>query len=99
MAAIRVEDPEVFHGVHEKVFQYVGRGWVTGLRIDHADGLLDPLKYLENLRDCAAIADTDAGDMPPDGRGLSLFVAGRPPPRRARQKDGSPPLRERTHTP
>ena len=65
MAAIRVEDPEVFHGVHEKVFQYVGRGWVTGLRIDHADGLLDPLKYLENLRDCAAIADTSAGDVPP----------------------------------
>ena len=50
LAAIRVEDPEVFRAVHEKVFQFLDRGWVTGLRIDHADGLLDPQAYLENLR-------------------------------------------------
>ena len=60
MAAIRVEDPEVFAAVHAKVLQFVSRGWVTGLRIDHADGLLDPLKYLETLRDAAIAAEAES---------------------------------------
>src|SRR5262249_30421638 len=58
MAAIRVEDPEVFQGVHRKVFQFLERGWINGLRIDHADGLLDPLAYLENIRAGAIQAQT-----------------------------------------
>jgi (1->4)-alpha-D-glucan 1-alpha-D-glucosylmutase len=49
LAAIRVEDPEVFDAVHASVLRLVEQGWVTGLRIDHADGLLDPQQYLENL--------------------------------------------------
>ncbi|HKD37614.1 MAG TPA: hypothetical protein VKB78_12470, partial [Pirellulales bacterium] len=61
MAAIRVEDPEVFRGVHWKVIDFLNRGWVSGLRVDHADGLLDPQSYLENLRDCALRA---AGQLP-----------------------------------
>ncbi|HEY2147841.1 MAG TPA: malto-oligosyltrehalose synthase, partial [Pirellulales bacterium] len=61
MAAIRVEDPEVFLGVHGKVIDFLRRGWVTGLRVDHADGLLDPQAYLENLRDCGLQA---VGELP-----------------------------------
>lgn len=49
LAAIRVEVPEVFDAVHATIFRLVQQGWVTGLRIDHADGLLDPQRYLENL--------------------------------------------------
>ncbi len=49
LAAIRVEDPEVFAAVHETLFRYVDKGWVTGLRIDHVDGLLDPRQYLRDL--------------------------------------------------
>lgn len=66
MAAIRVEDPEVFPAVHAKVLDFLKRGWVTGLRIDHADGLLDPLKYLENLRDSAVGVETKGanGEQP-----------------------------------
>ncbi len=49
LAAIRVEDPEVFDAVHETVLRFVEHGWVNGLRMDHADGLLDPWQYLTHL--------------------------------------------------
>jgi (1->4)-alpha-D-glucan 1-alpha-D-glucosylmutase len=49
LAAIRVEDPDVMQATHELVFGLVDRGAVTGLRIDHVDGLRDPLKYLCRL--------------------------------------------------
>ena len=51
LAAIRVEDPEVFDAVHEMVLRFVERGWITGLRIDHADGLRDLRQYLESLHE------------------------------------------------
>ncbi len=50
LAAIRVEDPEVFATVHALVFDLVRKGYVTGMRIDHPDGLLDPQKYFEDLQ-------------------------------------------------
>ncbi len=56
LAAIRVEDPEVFEAVHAEILRLVGEGWVTGLRIDHADGLRDPQQYLENLADATGRA-------------------------------------------
>ena len=63
LAAIRVEDPEVFDAVHQTVLELVRRRWVTGLRIDHADGLLDPAQYLANL--AQAVAKALASDCPP----------------------------------
>ncbi len=56
LAAIRVEDPEVFDGVHAAVLRFVENGWVTGFRIDHADGLLDPEQYLIDLAQASARA-------------------------------------------
>jgi (1->4)-alpha-D-glucan 1-alpha-D-glucosylmutase len=50
LAAIRVEEPEVFYAVHELVFRLVKEGHVTGLRIDHIDGLHDPEQYLRHLQ-------------------------------------------------
>lgn len=50
LAAIRVEDPQVFRAVHELTFQLVREGVVTGLRIDHVDGLRDPHGYLRDLQ-------------------------------------------------
>jgi (1->4)-alpha-D-glucan 1-alpha-D-glucosylmutase len=50
LAAIRMELPEVFNATHRFVFELVGRGAVTGLRIDHVDGLWDPRSYLEQLQ-------------------------------------------------
>lgn len=50
LAAIRVEDPEVFEAVHAVVFRMMSKGWVTGLRIDHPDGLFDPVQYFLDLQ-------------------------------------------------
>src|SRR5215210_125303 len=50
LAALRVEERPVFTAVHEVVLRLVRQGLVTGLRVDHVDGLLDPLKYLANLQ-------------------------------------------------
>jgi (1->4)-alpha-D-glucan 1-alpha-D-glucosylmutase len=50
LAAVRVEDPEVFHATHREVLRWVADGDVDGLRIDHPDGLTDPKGYLHRLR-------------------------------------------------
>jgi len=50
LGAIRVEDPAVFERTHRLIFKLVATGQVTGLRIDHADGLLDPEDYLRRLQ-------------------------------------------------
>ncbi|MCA1558030.1 MAG: malto-oligosyltrehalose synthase, partial [Acidobacteria bacterium] len=56
LAAVRVEERPVFTAVHEVVFRLLKKGCVTGLRIDHVDGLLDPEKYLRDLqRACASM--------------------------------------------
>src|SRR5262249_18814223 len=50
LAAIRIEEPKVLAAVHEKAFDLLRAGKVTGLRIDHVDGLWDPRRYLEDLQ-------------------------------------------------
>jgi (1->4)-alpha-D-glucan 1-alpha-D-glucosylmutase len=66
LAAIRVELPNVLDAVHEKAFQLLRAGKVTGLRVDHVDGLMDPSRYLERLqRACAAATDGAAADAAP----------------------------------
>ena len=48
-----MEDPVVFQKVHELVFHLIGLGNVTGLRVDHPDGLYDPSEYFQRLqREC-----------------------------------------------
>lgn len=54
LVAMRMEDEEVFAATHEKLFEMVERGAVTGLRIDHPDGLRDPREYFERLHRVAA---------------------------------------------
>jgi (1->4)-alpha-D-glucan 1-alpha-D-glucosylmutase len=53
LAGVRVEDPQVFSATHALI-----RGWceagIAGLRIDHPDGLRDPLGYLHWLRSFAS---------------------------------------------
>jgi (1->4)-alpha-D-glucan 1-alpha-D-glucosylmutase len=53
LAAIRMEDPEVFRDTHSLVFRLIGEGMVTGLRVDHPDGLQRPNDYFRRLqREC-----------------------------------------------
>jgi (1->4)-alpha-D-glucan 1-alpha-D-glucosylmutase len=56
LAAIRVELPEVFDAIHRLVLELVNAGAVTGLRIDHPDGLYLPREYFEKLQQRCAKA-------------------------------------------
>ncbi len=49
LAGVRQEDPEVFDATHALVATWPAKG-VTGLRVDHPDGLVDPAGYLTRLR-------------------------------------------------
>jgi (1->4)-alpha-D-glucan 1-alpha-D-glucosylmutase len=51
LAAIRVESPEAFEVTHELVLRLLAEGKVTGLRIDHADGLWNPSRYFRRLQE------------------------------------------------
>lgn len=50
LAAIRVEDPEVFQAVHALLLELVGQGLIDGFRVDHSDGLRDPAEYFRRLQ-------------------------------------------------
>ncbi len=55
LAGLRVEDPAVFDDVHRLVLAEVGAGRIDALRIDHVDGLADPLAYLQRLAAAAPV--------------------------------------------
>ena len=56
LAAIRMEDPDVFADTHRLLLRLVGAGRVTGLRVDHPDGLYAPAEYFRNVqRECARV--------------------------------------------
>ena len=51
LIGIRIEDPQVFEAFkHGLLFKLVDEGQVSGLRVDHIDGLYDPLEYLQRLQ-------------------------------------------------
>ena len=54
LVGLRVEDPMVFEAVHAVILQLIERRVVSGLRIDHIDGLRDPLGYLRRLQERAS---------------------------------------------
>lgn len=51
LVGVRVEDPVVFDATHAVILRLIGKNAVTGLRIDHIDGLADPLGYLRKLQE------------------------------------------------
>ena len=51
LAGVRMEDPEVWETTHAKVVELAQEGLIDGLRIDHPDGLANPRRYLERLRE------------------------------------------------
>ncbi|MGE5212881.1 MAG: malto-oligosyltrehalose synthase [Nitrospirota bacterium] len=72
LAAIRVELPKVFDAVHRLVLEFVAAGAVTGLRIDHPDGLYLPREYFEKLQQrCAKALGIP---LPKDGRAVYMLA-------------------------
>ena len=59
LVALRMEDEEVFRATHQKVFQLIENGQVTGLRVDHPDGLRDPREYFQWLQDAFGAVTAD----------------------------------------
>jgi (1->4)-alpha-D-glucan 1-alpha-D-glucosylmutase len=53
LIGLRMEDEQVFQDTHSRVLEWVREGVIDGLRVDHVDGLRDPLEYLERLRAAA----------------------------------------------
>jgi (1->4)-alpha-D-glucan 1-alpha-D-glucosylmutase len=51
LVGIRAEDPLVFDATHGQIFQLFAKGAIRGLRVDHIDGLRDPVGYLNRLRE------------------------------------------------
>ena len=62
LIGLRVEDPQVFDASHSLLFSLIKDGKVTGVRIDHVDGLYDPLGYLERLQSRLAPEDKAPAD-------------------------------------
>ncbi|MEW6108569.1 MAG: malto-oligosyltrehalose synthase [Nitrospirota bacterium] len=50
LGSIRMEELSVFNETHRLVFRLIREGKVTGLRVDHPDGLYDPSKYFHLLQ-------------------------------------------------
>ena len=54
LAGIRIEREEVFDATHGLILRLLEEGVIDGLRIDHPDGLADPVTYLRRLRERGA---------------------------------------------
>jgi (1->4)-alpha-D-glucan 1-alpha-D-glucosylmutase len=72
LAAVRVEDPEVFDATHRTILDLVADGVIDGLRVDHPDGLRDPDRYFRRLAEQSGgvwtVAEkiTEPGEQLPD---------------------------------
>jgi (1->4)-alpha-D-glucan 1-alpha-D-glucosylmutase len=50
LVGVRVENPEVFEARNRRTLELIAEGKVTGLRIDHIDGLHDPIGHMRKLQ-------------------------------------------------
>ncbi|GJL79702.1 MAG: maltooligosyl trehalose synthase [Nitrospinaceae bacterium] len=51
LAGLRMENPEVFRNTHPLILELIGQGTISGLRLDHTDGLFDPASYFDQLQE------------------------------------------------
>jgi (1->4)-alpha-D-glucan 1-alpha-D-glucosylmutase len=50
LVGVRVENPEVFESRNKLILELISEGKITGVRIDHIDGLFEPVNYLAKLQ-------------------------------------------------
>lgn len=53
LISLKIENEEVLEHTHGLIFRLIKEGKITGLRLDHIDGLFDPAEYLRRLRNHA----------------------------------------------
>jgi (1->4)-alpha-D-glucan 1-alpha-D-glucosylmutase len=63
LVGVRVEAPHVFEATHSLALRLAHENKVTGLRVDHIDGLYDPLEYLRQLQIHLAPGGAEGGDF------------------------------------
>ncbi len=51
LVGVRMEQPSVFEETHRLMVELADQGMIEGLRLDHVDGLADPLAYFRKLRE------------------------------------------------
>jgi (1->4)-alpha-D-glucan 1-alpha-D-glucosylmutase len=54
LISVKVEELKTFNKTHALIEELVGKGFITGLRVDHIDGLYHPVQYLERLKQKAS---------------------------------------------
>ncbi|MHB8541169.1 MAG: malto-oligosyltrehalose synthase [Candidatus Acidiferrales bacterium] len=64
LVCLRTEDPVVFAARHASIMRLVQEGKVSGLRVDHIDGLFDPLEYLDRLKSIPVSATEESKAAP-----------------------------------
>jgi len=50
LIGVRMERPRVFVATHVRILEWLRKGILDGVRVDHPDGLRDPELYFERLR-------------------------------------------------
>jgi (1->4)-alpha-D-glucan 1-alpha-D-glucosylmutase len=68
LAGVKVENAAVFADTHRVILEWIADGSLDGVRVDHIDGLLDPLEYLDRLRRAAE------DSSPVAASGFPIFV-------------------------
>jgi (1->4)-alpha-D-glucan 1-alpha-D-glucosylmutase len=61
LVGLKIENPEVFELRNQLIFNLIAKGRVTGLRVDHIDGLFDPMTYLMKLQ--LRLGDPDTEEL------------------------------------
>jgi (1->4)-alpha-D-glucan 1-alpha-D-glucosylmutase len=74
LAALHMHDERVFGAVHARVLEWVADGSLDALRIDHIDGLGDPLGYLTKLRQEVDARADGNGKAHTNGKSVPIFV-------------------------
>ncbi|MCP4650669.1 MAG: malto-oligosyltrehalose synthase [PVC group bacterium] len=72
LICLKIDDQDVLNQTHALIIKLVEEGKITGLRIDHIDGLQDPRQYLERLKGVAKDTYTVVEKILIDKEQLSL---------------------------
>ncbi|MGH9704234.1 MAG: alpha-amylase family glycosyl hydrolase, partial [Candidatus Acidiferrales bacterium] len=68
LVGVRVEDTLVFSAIHDQILRLMSKGAIRGVRVDHIDGLRDPVGYLSRLQERLLSA------LPPDSSRPFVWV-------------------------
>ena len=76
LVGLRMENPRVFAETHKLIRRLLAEGLISGLRIDHPDGLLNPTEYFMRLQRLYAASQCLGAEpaSPAGGDGIELDI-------------------------